>query len=222
MTATETPAGPPTRGTRRRADTRRRLMDVAFDVLAEHGIRDTRIELICERAGFTRGAFYSNFGSKEDLFLAMYAEHLHRWCERLQEAIDDVLTTSPPPDTQPLRETVSQVASEIPTALVPDRQWYLLLSEFRAYALRDPELRARTERTQRHYLDRIGEILATMLGRLGITLRVSPQNAVSVLSGIYEKALERALFTESEATADSELVTEVLPEIVTALVATGQ
>jgi AcrR family transcriptional regulator len=58
--------------TRRRAETRRRLVETAYAVFCETGIRDTPVELIRDRAGFTRGAFYSNFASKEELFLAVY------------------------------------------------------------------------------------------------------------------------------------------------------
>src|SRR5699024_3701144 len=67
--------------TRRRAETRQRLMDAAYEVFAEYSIRDAPTELICDRAGFTRGAFYSNFSSKEDLFLAVFDQQLSRRVE---------------------------------------------------------------------------------------------------------------------------------------------
>ena len=51
--------------------TRRRLLDAAADVFAERGFHDATLEEIVEQAGFTRGAFYSNFASKDELFLAM-------------------------------------------------------------------------------------------------------------------------------------------------------
>ena len=55
----------------RRQKTRARLLDAAFDVFAEHGVRAASVEMITEAAGFTRGAFYSNFSTKEELFFAL-------------------------------------------------------------------------------------------------------------------------------------------------------
>ena len=52
---------------RRRSETQDRLLAAAVPLFAERGISASTVELICERAGFTRGAFYSNFESKDDL-----------------------------------------------------------------------------------------------------------------------------------------------------------
>ena len=57
--------------TPRRQRTRERLIDAAYDVFAEEGVHASTVEQVCERAGFTRGAFYSNFTSKEELFAAL-------------------------------------------------------------------------------------------------------------------------------------------------------
>ena len=56
---------------RRRDLTRQRLLDAAAEVFAEVGLDAASVEAICERAGFTRGAFYSNFDSKDELFLEL-------------------------------------------------------------------------------------------------------------------------------------------------------
>ncbi len=53
--------GTPTRVTKRRAETRGRLMGAATTLFAEKGFGQVGIEQICEAAGYTRGAFYSNF-----------------------------------------------------------------------------------------------------------------------------------------------------------------
>ena len=57
--------------TPRRAATRERLMDAAVVMFAEKGVLGATVEEICEQAGFSRGAFYSNFDSKDDLCLAV-------------------------------------------------------------------------------------------------------------------------------------------------------
>ena len=57
--------------TRRREATRQKLLDAAAQVFAEVGLDAASVEAICERAGFTRGAFYSNFETKDELFLEL-------------------------------------------------------------------------------------------------------------------------------------------------------
>lgn len=53
----------------KQAQTRDALLDAAIDLFIERGAEATSIEDIVARAGFTRGAFYSNFASKDELFL---------------------------------------------------------------------------------------------------------------------------------------------------------
>src|ERR1700712_264403 len=59
---------------RRRAETRDRLIAAAADVFAERGFGRATVEEGCERAGFSRGAFYSNFDSLDELFFALYSQ----------------------------------------------------------------------------------------------------------------------------------------------------
>src|SRR5918995_5988854 len=56
---------------RRREATRQKLLDAAAQVFAEVGLDAASVEAVCERAGFTRGAFYSNFETKDELFLEL-------------------------------------------------------------------------------------------------------------------------------------------------------
>src|SRR5829696_4871846 len=61
--------------TERRAATRRRLLDAAIAVVAERGFHAASVDAIAEEAGYSVGAIYSNFGGKDDLFLAVFDEH---------------------------------------------------------------------------------------------------------------------------------------------------
>ena len=58
----------------RRANTRAALIDAARELFADKGFAATGREEIVERAGVTRGAMYHHFGSKEDLFRAVYEQ----------------------------------------------------------------------------------------------------------------------------------------------------
>src|SRR5215212_2268481 len=74
------PAMPPV--TERRAATRRRLLDAAIAVVADRGFHAASVDAIAREAGYSVGAIYSNFGGKDDLFLAVFDEHAE-WFEQV-------------------------------------------------------------------------------------------------------------------------------------------
>jgi AcrR family transcriptional regulator len=61
-----------------RESTRTRLFTAAARLFQNQGIGDTRIDEIAEAAGFSRGAFYSNFANKDELIIAMLEDHAER------------------------------------------------------------------------------------------------------------------------------------------------
>ena len=61
-----------------REETRKRLFLAAAGVFAEHGVGATTVEQLASAAGLTRGAFYSNFATMEELAAAMLDDHLER------------------------------------------------------------------------------------------------------------------------------------------------
>jgi AcrR family transcriptional regulator len=65
-----------------RDDTREKLFEAAARVFEEQGIGGTSIEAIAAAAGFTRGAFYSNFTSKDELIIAMLEDHVEQSIRR--------------------------------------------------------------------------------------------------------------------------------------------
>src|SRR6185437_12686732 len=80
-----------------RDETRDKLFEAAARVFEEQGIGSASIEAIAAAAGFSRGAFYSNFKSKDELIIAMLEDHVERSIERnldllaQHEDIDDFL-----------------------------------------------------------------------------------------------------------------------------------
>ena len=202
--------------TRRRADTRRRLIDAAYEAFSERGIRDTPVELICERAGFTRGAFYSNFASKEELFLAIYEVEMQDRAERLRVAVEEAVDQAEPGSVDEVLRKAGLLFME---SLAADGTWYLLNAEFRAQALRQPELRGPTSAAEGRFHDALADILRNLLGRLDMRLTVDPRSAVVTIVTIYETMLERAILDELPDKADSRYLTDVLPRLFTALTA---
>ncbi|MEU1079038.1 TetR/AcrR family transcriptional regulator [Streptomyces sp. NPDC005908] len=118
------------RVTRRRLRTRARLLDAAFTVLAAKGFGHVSIEEICEAAGYTRGAFYSNFAGLDELFFALYAERADVIAEQVAGAL---ALDGPDLDVAAAVDRVSEV-------LLLDRDWLLVKTDFLVRAARDPRV----------------------------------------------------------------------------------
>ena len=71
-----------------RDDTREKLFEAAARVFEEQGIGGASIETIAAAAGFTRGAFYSNFKSKDELIIAMLEDHVEQSIARIRDLLD--------------------------------------------------------------------------------------------------------------------------------------
>ena len=71
-----------------RDDTREKLFEAAARVFEEQGIGGASIEAIAAAAGFTRGAFYSNFKSKDELIIAMLEDHVEQSIVRIRDLLD--------------------------------------------------------------------------------------------------------------------------------------
>lgn len=133
-TAATTAAKVP-RVTKRRAETRARLIDAAFRVFAEKGYGHVTIEDVCEAAGYTRGAFYSQFESLEELFFILYDEWAARTAEQVVSAMEGA---------DPVTD-LHGVVERIVDTLLLERDWLLIKFDFLLHAARKPELAHRWE-----------------------------------------------------------------------------
>ncbi|MEU3516894.1 TetR/AcrR family transcriptional regulator [Streptomyces sp. NPDC006654] len=116
---------------RRRSQTRARLLSAAFSVFAAKGFGRVSIEEICAAAGFSRGAFYSNFDSLEALLHALYEEQVAVLCGRVAQVfLDTGADTVTSYDCSHLTERLAGVLWE--------RRWLLVEADFRAHAARHP------------------------------------------------------------------------------------
>jgi AcrR family transcriptional regulator len=71
-----------------RDDTREKLFEAAARVFEEQGIGSASIEAVAAAAGFTRGAFYSNFKSKDELIIALLEDHVEQSIARIRDLLD--------------------------------------------------------------------------------------------------------------------------------------
>ena len=124
------------------ARTRAALVDAAEDVFAERGYHGTSVEEVVARAGFSRGAFYSNFADKDELFLAVFDERASADVAEVGEIVSG--STSIAELAAALRDRGRAERDE--------RTWRILLAEVRLHALRQPAMQpllAAREQAQR-------------------------------------------------------------------------
>jgi AcrR family transcriptional regulator len=117
----------------RQAETRQALLDAAARVFIERGFAGSSVEAIADEAGFTRGAFYSNFGSKEQLF----AELLQQRVYSVYGAMAEATVRGERPSLRQTGEQLAAIQSQ------EDGQWlFRLWLELLAHAGRDESFRA--------------------------------------------------------------------------------
>lgn len=120
----------PPRVTKRRAETRGRLIDAAVEVFADKGYGQVTIKDVCDAAGYTRGAFYSQFENLEELLFVIY----HQWTARIADQVRMALE-----DGDPVNDLPRIVTSIVETLLV-ERDWLLIKVDLLSVAARNPEL----------------------------------------------------------------------------------
>ncbi len=113
--------------------TRERLLDAAHELIIRKGAEATSIEEVTELAGYSRGAFYSNFETKEDLICALIERDMARVNAELTELYSLPLT--PQERLQRTREYYIEVSSD------PKSCVFWMAMEL--YALRDPQAHSR-------------------------------------------------------------------------------
>ena len=195
----------------RREATRQKLLDAAALVFAEVGVDAASVEAICERAGFTRGAFYSNFETKEELMLAL--------TERVAgEKIDEVAA----------RVAVLQERGEDlePGALVrrlldvafDEKHGILLTSEIRTRAMRDPRLARTYLAWQEGMAERVGSFIESLAETYRFRLRVPAPEFAGLIMQTWEDTAAYAVMTGMTVQESHQLVNDRTARLAAALV----
>lgn len=150
----------------RRLETRRCLMRSAAKLFARHGLDGASIDDVAADAGFTKGAFYANFSSKEELFLVMLEE---RFADRLAD-IERVAAGG-----ADVEEQAREVGVDFARNLTGDPDWQRLFFEFATRAMRHEPFRAELVERYRELRAGIAELFERRLGELGLESPVPPE-----------------------------------------------
>jgi AcrR family transcriptional regulator len=187
--------------TRSRENTKTRLLDAAIDVFVEKGLGRASVDDLASAAGFTRGAFYSNYTSKEDLLTDLFTRESHRMVQIAQDALAQI----------PPAEFVDDSISTILEALRPyGRTFFIIQYEYLLLASREPA-RADVFAVESSRLpEQISSIITEVLHRLGRRSVIGPLQLAQLIISTYLTQLTReALGAVAEPGTD--FITDMLP-----------
>jgi len=173
----------------RRQRTQTDLVATAHEVFLERGFHGASLDEIAERAGYSKGAVYSNFAGKDELFLAV----LDAQFERRARVLADVLL-----DEEELIDSFRAVARSMVAADEGEPRWTPLLLEFWAHASRRPGLRAAVAERRERFFTIISGLIEELGSRHSVEFVIPPKEIArgsnALARGI---ALDRLLSPDS-------------------------
>jgi len=201
---------------RGREATRQRLLDAATEVFAEVGLDATSVESVCERAGFTRGAFYSNFASKEEMFLELAASVARSRVSdveaRVAELAGEGTLDATPATAVALVERVLDLPGD-------DRLGVLLMSEIRIHALRNPAMAEAFLEQDQELSRNIARMIGDIARASGLRLALPQDQVAQLLLLVWEGTMTRAVMAGRDRLGAREEVQRALAGVVPLLIA---
>ncbi len=116
----------------RRDEVRARVLAAAASVFAQHGFAAASIDQVAAAAGFTKGAVYSNFATKDELFLALMDAQVLARVKLVQQVLANATGSE---------QAAVEIGDQLARASTDQPDWQLLFLEFWQRAIREPALR---------------------------------------------------------------------------------
>jgi AcrR family transcriptional regulator len=197
-----TPSADPT--VRRRVNTRARLLAAAEDVFVIKGLKRVTVDDLVGAAGFTRGAFYSNFSSIEEVFFALFKKQSETMLAIVREVVDQT------PE------------GEFSIGLVLERlrpvsaRWYVIQAEFTLLALRSEQARVLFQEHRAMFEDQMVGVFSDLVAKLGRVPTVSLKQLTETAIALYLHSLAQEGLGMGTLDTD-ELTNIVLPQVIMGL-----
>jgi AcrR family transcriptional regulator len=144
----------------RREQTRQELISAAEACFVSRGFHASSVDEVAERAGYTKGAVYSNFAAKEDLFFAVYER-------RVEQVLTEVAPGLRQAGTQPALDWLATTTID---RRDPDDGWRAVFFEFWAHVVRHPELRERFAAIHARFLEPLADAVRQLAEDRGLAL----------------------------------------------------
>jgi len=143
-----------------KARTKDDLTAAARRVFLEQGYHAASLDAIADEAGYTKGAVYSNFRGKDELFLAVLETH---YAQRTTIYEEIILRETD------IEETFRAIARFMLEAYALEPAWWPLLSEFARYAQRNPAVGERLRIARERFMAAVARSIERVCERHGIT-----------------------------------------------------
>lgn len=165
------------------ARTRERLIVAASNAIANHGFAGASVRDIAEAAGYSQGAFYSNFKGKEALALELMRRHMTDEAALLSGVLKE-------PRTAP--DIILKSLETWASAMNGDLDWSRLAIELQLQATRNPAFAADYARLRDRHSDALADLITQLFSRLSLT---PPASARDIAMGFMALAQGLALQT---------------------------
>jgi AcrR family transcriptional regulator len=172
--------------------TRGALLRAASRLFCRRGLEGTSVDDVAQAAGYTKGAFYANFKSKEELFLAMLDERFAGRIEEIDRATGD--------DTEP-EEQARRAGVDFSHYLAADPEWQRLFFEFAAHAARNDDFREELVTRYSALRERIAAVYERRAEELGVESPV-PHDQIAVMTFAMANGIALEQLLEPDAVPD--------------------
>lgn len=152
----------------RRKETYKLLIDSAIDAFSKFGFQGTSVDKIAEQAGFSKGAFYAHFTSKEEIFLTILEQQMEKHASSIQRVIAQ---------QKCLSDLINQMEKYFSMVRNESKTVSMLNIEFLLYSMRDDAVRLKWRSLINKTVRDISDTIDEMLIRENI---VSPLNAEEI------------------------------------------
>ena len=185
MSATLEPLTPE----RRRQQTREHLLAAAAQVFAERGFHGATLDAVAAAAGFSKGAVYSNFKNKEDLFLALLEASYSTEMQSLRATLE---ASEVPPEAR-LADFLPVVLGGAGHGLMPE-DWAVLYMEFALFAMRHPVAQRKLVEFDNAAIAEVAELITQERVRWGLEELESAESIARITQALFRGvSLMRAL-----------------------------
>jgi AcrR family transcriptional regulator len=148
-----------------REQTTQRLLDAAQKLIAKKGLEAASVENIAAAAGYSRGAFYSNFSSKDDLFIELLRREHEKFTAEFNALRSSALSV----------DQVQRRIRELYGQIYRDNESCMNWTEARMLAARDARFRAKLDTLMTQKRGQIAEFIEYFYSRVGVVPPVSPE-----------------------------------------------
>ncbi|TWB11286.1 TetR family transcriptional regulator [Nitrospirillum amazonense] len=152
--------------------TRARLIAAARTLIASDGVAAASVRNVAEAAGYTQGAFYSNFPTKDHMLMAVLADHLEGIAVRVEAMAEEVVAA--PHDTN--QQKIPAAITAFLQNLNPKSNWATLATELLLHANRSADLAADYSIMREGFFRRLGASFRRIFDHLGLTPSISPED----------------------------------------------